>query len=330
MSVHVESWAWKQEAGGSLAKLILVKLAQNADDDGWSWWKQSNIAKECETSRSTVNKHIAALRGRGVIQIHETRKGDGSRGPNYYRVMVPWADPAEAPPLERRPLSRSATAGDGALSGSDTGGAREDDRGSVGARQQGEPSFEPSSEEPRVVARAREARPLGDGRWKVGSSTTEGREYVADLRRNRCSCQARTGCHHLEAAQLAEQALDGRRRDDLRAAVWDELAEQFGPPTQRQSADRGQLVVEVGEMLALAKVPQQPEAWRGEIGRRVAALRRGWGRERTTLRAFVREWQLAGDLADGKGEAPNGNGKSKGLSAGDMHQVALRLEEEGR
>lgn len=110
MSVPVEAWAWKQKVGSPLRKLILVKLAQNADDDGWSWWRQSRIAEECETTRQTVNEHIAKLRGMGLIQVIEQKRDDGGRRSNKYRVLGPWVEGNGDPEQEAEVIVRQAAA----------------------------------------------------------------------------------------------------------------------------------------------------------------------------------------------------------------------------
>jgi DNA-binding transcriptional ArsR family regulator len=139
MSVHVESWAWKQKVGSPIRKLVLVKLAQNADDDGWSWWRQGRMAEECEVTRQTINEHIAALRKMGLVEVTPEQRENGGRGINKYRVM---ADVGET----------------------DRGG-RPDRQAPVGEADNREPSVGNSQGElvPSARARVREAWTLAPG-----------------------------------------------------------------------------------------------------------------------------------------------------------------------
>jgi hypothetical protein len=63
MSVHVSSWAWKQEIGDDGAKLVLLKLADSANDDGVSWPKRETLRTECEAGHEdTVKRRLRKLR----------------------------------------------------------------------------------------------------------------------------------------------------------------------------------------------------------------------------------------------------------------------------
>lgn len=89
MSVHVSSWAWKQKLGDPGLKLVLVKLADNADDNGYSWWRQQRLADECEISKPTVQRKLAELKKRGLIEVVERRGDDGRQLANGYRIIRP-------------------------------------------------------------------------------------------------------------------------------------------------------------------------------------------------------------------------------------------------
>ena len=84
MSVHVVSWAWKQRVGDAGLKLVLVKLADNADDHGYSWWSQRRLAEECEMGRATVQRKLAKLRELGLLEVDVQPNG----GSNGYRLLA--------------------------------------------------------------------------------------------------------------------------------------------------------------------------------------------------------------------------------------------------
>lgn len=80
MSVHVSSWAWKQHTGGPGPKVVLVKLADNADDSGYCWRNQRRLAEECEVSRRTVQRHLDTLEVLGLMsRIVEPAEGGQRR-----------------------------------------------------------------------------------------------------------------------------------------------------------------------------------------------------------------------------------------------------------
>lgn len=93
MSVHVSSWAWKQKLGDPGLKLVLVKLADNADDSGYSFWRQKNLADECEMSKPTLQRKLAKLEEMGLLQVVPRFGSDGSRVANGYRLVRPGTPP---------------------------------------------------------------------------------------------------------------------------------------------------------------------------------------------------------------------------------------------
>ncbi|WP_444959802.1 helix-turn-helix domain-containing protein [Microbulbifer sp. VVAC002] len=65
--------AMKTKVGNPLRKLVLIKLADNANDKGECWPSYQNIADQCEVSRASVRNHIKALREAGLLRL-ENRK----------------------------------------------------------------------------------------------------------------------------------------------------------------------------------------------------------------------------------------------------------------
>lgn len=62
------------KTGNPIRKLVLIKLADNANDNGECWPSYQHIADHCECSRSAVRTHIDALIGMGVL-TKENRMG---------------------------------------------------------------------------------------------------------------------------------------------------------------------------------------------------------------------------------------------------------------
>ena len=87
MSGHVLSWAYKQTAGSASAKAVLVKLADNANDEGVCWPSIRRIADETELGRSTVISKIQELQNAGLISVQ--RRRDGQRqGTSVYQLHI--------------------------------------------------------------------------------------------------------------------------------------------------------------------------------------------------------------------------------------------------
>jgi hypothetical protein len=77
MSVHVSSWAWRQRVGDDGAKLVLLKLADSANDDGVAWPKRRTLLEECEAGgEATVKRRLKKLRDLELV------------------IVVPWFDPS--------------------------------------------------------------------------------------------------------------------------------------------------------------------------------------------------------------------------------------------
>lgn len=68
--------AMKTKVGNPLRKLVLIKLADNANDMGECWPSYQHIADQCEIGRSTVKVHIRELEKCGLLRREFRRKGE--------------------------------------------------------------------------------------------------------------------------------------------------------------------------------------------------------------------------------------------------------------
>lgn len=87
MSMMLMAKAFQVDVGGASRKLVLVKLADNANDKGECWPSYQHIADQCEMSRRSVMGHIAALCKSGLI-AKRTRKGPKGNTSNLYVVTL--------------------------------------------------------------------------------------------------------------------------------------------------------------------------------------------------------------------------------------------------
>jgi len=89
MSFRIAGAAWKVEDIHPTTKLILLCLADTADDDGTCWPSQGTVAKKCGVSRQTVNSHIEKLCKSGFLQKHRRKREDGSDMSSILVITLP-------------------------------------------------------------------------------------------------------------------------------------------------------------------------------------------------------------------------------------------------
>ena len=79
--------AMKAKVGNPLRKLVLLKLADNANDQGECWPSYAYIADQCEIGHSTVRKHIGELVKAGFVSVKH-RKGPKGSSTNVYTISI--------------------------------------------------------------------------------------------------------------------------------------------------------------------------------------------------------------------------------------------------
>lgn len=79
--------AMKTKVGNSGRKLVLLKLADNANDQGECWPSYQYIADQCEMSRRTAVSHIDELCKAGMVK-KEVRKGPKGNSSNIYIINL--------------------------------------------------------------------------------------------------------------------------------------------------------------------------------------------------------------------------------------------------
>ncbi|EGW6331118.1 helix-turn-helix domain-containing protein [Salmonella enterica] len=137
MSMNLMAKAMSIKVGNPLRKLVLIKLADNANDEGECWPSYQHIADQCEVSRSTVKSHIRALEDMGLLKREFRRKGELNQSNVFYLTL----DNAQQIP----PESGGAGADRGGA-GADLGGAGADLGGGAGDDPRTYHSFEPVKE----------------------------------------------------------------------------------------------------------------------------------------------------------------------------------------
>ena len=102
MSIHYISQAWKTPVADAKAKLVLLKLADNANDQGVAWPHIETISAETGLARSSVFKALNDLEESGIVERHRGRNEviytiqksvlETSRGPQRRPVEVRTGD----------------------------------------------------------------------------------------------------------------------------------------------------------------------------------------------------------------------------------------------
>lgn len=81
MSVHVSSYIWKNCQATIAQKMVLLKLADNCNDEGYAFPSVATIARECCMSERYVQKIIKQLIASGELSVDVQ---SGKKTPNGY------------------------------------------------------------------------------------------------------------------------------------------------------------------------------------------------------------------------------------------------------
>lgn len=79
MSIQAVAWAIDQKAGSAAGKVVLLCLANYADEDGKCWPSQETIAAETELSERSVREWLQKLEEAGLLTRTKRRRDDGYR-----------------------------------------------------------------------------------------------------------------------------------------------------------------------------------------------------------------------------------------------------------
>jgi len=101
MSGKVVSWAMEQHTGSPAAKLVLAKLADNANEQGFCWPSIELLIEHTELGQSTVYKHLTALEGLGLIKALDALHPEHGYAIKAFQIAVPEAW-QEIPPRGKR------------------------------------------------------------------------------------------------------------------------------------------------------------------------------------------------------------------------------------
>jgi len=88
MSVVATNWAWGQLLPPA-PKLVLMSLADNADEEGYCWPRVKNVAKRCNVSERTVQRTLRTFEGLGLLKVtRRFRPESGRQTSNGYQLSL--------------------------------------------------------------------------------------------------------------------------------------------------------------------------------------------------------------------------------------------------
>lgn len=80
--------AMKAKVGSPLRKLVLIKLADNANDQGECWPSYKHIADQCEIDRRTAMRHVDDLEAQGFLKKEVRFGGPKGNSSNLFHLTI--------------------------------------------------------------------------------------------------------------------------------------------------------------------------------------------------------------------------------------------------
>lgn len=110
------AWVWNQSDARGLDRLVLLSIADHADEFGGSAWPSlGRIAERCGISRSSAIRCVSRLEELGELEVIDGGGAQGQGGTtNAYRITALWAESTAGsgvtgPPLASRKWSPRGT-----------------------------------------------------------------------------------------------------------------------------------------------------------------------------------------------------------------------------
>lgn len=104
MSAKYTFWAWEVDINKAPLKLALLQLANNANDDGVSWYSVPKMAKRCGMSERALQGHIKTLEEMGLLVVKDRPGTSRIYELQYSEVLLKCGAPAESAPPPQQNL----------------------------------------------------------------------------------------------------------------------------------------------------------------------------------------------------------------------------------
>lgn len=88
MSWQATAWATKQKTGSAARKVLLLVLANYADEHGICWPSQETLKIETELSEDTIQRHSKALVRLGLLKMTRRRRKSGTWAGKIYTLQM--------------------------------------------------------------------------------------------------------------------------------------------------------------------------------------------------------------------------------------------------
>ena len=246
MSAKYTFWAWGVKVKNAPLKLALLQLADNANDDGVSWYSVPKMANRCDMSERALQGHIKELVSAGLLSIKD-RPGTSRIYQLQYQEaqLIPpqilHHTPAEVAPLPPQILHHTP------------------------AEVADDPNNEPNNIDPVIE------------KHSLPSKLDDRVKQVIDLLNSMTGSKykASTKSH---AGNISGRLNDGHGVDDLMAVVRFKVGEWLHDPKMAQYL-RPETLFQAGKFngyLTAAKATQGPLAGLSAISRKNAQNLAGW------------------------------------------------------
>lgn len=104
MSAKYTFWAWEVDINKAPLKLALLQLANNANDDGVSWYSVPKMAKRCGMSERALQGHIKTLEEMSLLVVKDRPGTSRIYELQYSEVLLRCGAPAESAPPPQQNL----------------------------------------------------------------------------------------------------------------------------------------------------------------------------------------------------------------------------------
>lgn len=217
MSWQATAWAVDQKVGPPARKLLLLVLANYADEHGICWPSQETLASNAGMSLDTVQRQTKKLQETGFLAVTRPPKRRGQWQTFVYQLCMP-GRPSATPQNAARSECASEQIDDGHCGPARPQSDRKPGRTAMRLKPSIEPSSEPlrartptaaaerlqacqAKQEPIEVTQNRIARRLGPEGWLILGDLSEAeRDRLTRLERR----------HSLDSATLQQAAMNAR------------------------------------------------------------------------------------------------------------------------
>lgn len=229
MSIAALDWAWNQDCPNATSKLILIALADKANDDGECWPGMEHVARMVGISTRQVSSHLQRLESEGILTRKRRRSGIGRLGSYVFHLNV-----------HRKSTSGSTPPVEDGRQWKDTSGSGPPVEADDQWRQTSESTGSPASYPPEAGFRT-EPTVNPQGTQREGRASKNKRKPETPLpdhwqptdAHHRLAAELGVDCDH-EAAKFSDHAAanDRRQRDwDASFRTWLRRSRDYGAST---------------------------------------------------------------------------------------------------